>query len=138
MVKEITALHNHPTLSDNLKFNLYYMQYTFLCAIKHGNPFTFNYLNREENHSVIGLKYFDKSKDEDLITYLKVLTLNVIFEFLSNYYSFIKDEKKIEFINKVDKAFNNFTRKLDLDVPQIINADQGEYDEETWNFFDNL
>lgn len=138
MVKGITDLQNHPTLSNNLKFNLYYMQYTFLCAIKHGNPFTFNYLNREENHSMIGLKYIDPYEDEDLITYLKVLALNIAFEFISNYYSFTKDDNKIKFIIKLDIALSNFTKSLNLNVPRIINPDQSEYDEETWNYFDDL
>lgn len=138
MVKEITDLQNHPTLSDNLKFNLYYFQYTYLCAIKHGNPHTFNYLNREENYSVIGLKIFDESVDEDLITFLKIQALTTVIEFISNYYSFSKNEKKKKFINLINTNFNNFVKVLDLNVPRIINADENEYDEETWNYFDSL
>lgn len=138
MVKEITDLLNHPTLSDNLKFNLYYIQYTFLCAIKHGNPHTFSYLNREENHSVIGLKIFDESVDKDLIAYLKVQTLTIVFEFISNYYSFSKNDKKTKFINHINIDFTNFVKVLDLNLPRIINVDENEYDEETWNYLDNL
>lgn len=138
MVKEITDLQNHPTLSDNLKFNLYYIQYTYLCAIKHGNPHTFNYLNREENHSVIGLKIFDESVDEDLIAFLKIQALTIMIEFISNYYSFSKNEKKTKFINLIEIDFINFVKFLDLNVPRIINVDENEYDEETWNYFDSL
>ncbi|SUX46347.1 hypothetical protein [Chryseobacterium indoltheticum] len=138
MVKEITDFQNHPTLSDNLKFDLYYIQYTILCAIKHGNPHTFSYLNREENHSVIGLKIFDESVDEDLITFLKIQALTIVIEFISNYYSFSKNDKKTKFINLIDIDFKNFVKVLDLNVPRIINADENEYEEETWNYFDNL
>lgn len=102
MVKEITDLQNHPTLSDNLKFNLYYIQYTYLCAIKHGSPHTFSYLNRAENHSVTGLKIFDESVDEDLIAFLKVQALTIVIEFISNYYSFSINDKKTKFINLIN------------------------------------
>jgi len=138
MVKEITDLQNHPTLSNNLKFNLYYIQYTYLCAIKHGNPHTFSYLNREGNHSVIGLKIFDESVDKDLITFFKVQALTIGLEFISNYYSFSKDDKMTRFINYINIDFTNFVKVLDLNVPKIINAEESEYDEETWNYFDNL
>lgn len=102
------------------------------------DPHTFNYLNREENHSVIGLKIFDESVDEDLITFLKVQALTIAIEFISNYYSFSKNDKKTKFINLIDIDFTNFVKVLELNVPRIINADQNEYDEETWNYFNNL
>ena len=47
-------------------------------------------------------------------------------------------KKKKKFINLINTNFNNFVKVLELNVPRIINADENEYDEETWNYFDSL
>jgi len=138
MVQEVCELNNHPKLNNNIKFNLYYIQYSFLCAIKHGNPYTFKYLNREEIQSEMGLNTFDEKSDSDLIIYLKIITLNIIFEYLTNFYHFINDEKKVNFINQVDFIFSELIKQLEINVPRIINPSKDEYDEEVWNYFDNL
>jgi hypothetical protein len=66
----------------------FYLQYTFLSSIKHGNPYTISYLNRPDYSShkkLFQLKPNDSSQDKDLKIYIKMLAADNALDALIDY-----------------------------------------------------
>lgn len=141
MVGGIIESENSPNRDKELEKEILYIQYTYLCAIKHGNPFTISYLNRLETNGkkIIGVNPNLTKQDEDLKNYLLLISLITAFECLIKFSeSFCKSEKTTQLISINNKITKEIINEIDLNVPQIIQASEEEFRDAFWNYLDNL
>lgn len=122
-----------PKKDKNTEAKLFYLQYTFLCNIKHGNPFTISYLNRPERSSVEALfkiKPNDSYNDKDLKTYIMLLVSDNALDALIDYTRLYRTTT----IN-VDalRSFADQVRStVPLNVPKIFLTTPEEMGKEFW------
>ncbi|MBC7847761.1 MAG: hypothetical protein H7Y10_14875 [Flavobacterium sp.] len=141
MVNGIIDFENHKVRNPEIEKDLLYMQYTYLCAIKHGSPFTMTYLNRieKDNNTVIGLKPNFTKQDEDLKNYLLLLSITTAFEGILKFSKvFCKKEKNEQLARLNRKITQTIIKDLNLDVPQIIYSDEKEFKTDFWEYLQNL
>src|SRR5690606_932067 len=141
MVIGIVNSENHKERDPEIMKDLLYIQYSYLCAIKHGNPYTLSYLNRLEKNtkSVIGLNPNFTEEDWDIKNYLQLISLTLAFESLLKFSSvFCTNEKysKLKIINL--DITTTIVRDIKLNVPQIITTTSEEFREEFWEYLKGL
>jgi hypothetical protein len=78
MVKDVITHERQFTQTATRPFEIenFYLQYTFLSSIKHGNPYTISYLNRPEKNQdqkLFNLKPNESPEDKGLKIYIKML-----------------------------------------------------------------
>jgi hypothetical protein len=123
-------------LSDNrnadIEKELLYFQYTFLCTIKHGNPYTLSYLNRLEKNDkkkVIGVKPNTSIDDEDLKIYILLLSamtaLNALLKFSLHYCNL----EKIELVEKLYRTIETMVKNIPLQLPKFIKTNLDEFND---------
>jgi hypothetical protein len=134
MVKSIINFENKNTKRDkNIEIELLYFQYTYSCAIKHGNPYTLSYLNRFEkdknNKKSIGLRQNFSSEDIDLKYFILLLILMTSLDALIKFSEYYCIQEKMENLKKINFEFTKIIiNKIKLNVPQIINGTFQEFD----------
>lgn len=137
MVKDVTAKHSKDPykLKDGIK--LFYLQYTFLSAIKHGNPYTISYLNRpgrtvsEEN--VFSVQGNDCFEDEDLRLYLLLLAMDNALDALIEFTAEFRDEASLTEVKEIRRFLNEILANLPLDVPKTMITSPEEMGKEFWD-----
>ena len=141
MVNAIVNDENHKTRDPEIEKELLYMQYTYLCAMKHGNPFTISYLNRLEidKTKVIGLKPNFTKQDEDLKNYMSLLSITTSFDALFKFAKvFCKIEKQEELKRLNIEMTQTIIKDLKLKVPKIIHTSEKEFRTEFWQYLQTL
>lgn len=136
---EKLSSHRNPEIEKDLL----YIQYTYLCAIKHGNPFTLSYLNRLEKNgkesNVIGLNPNFTEQDEDIKNWILLVSITTAFEGLLKFAQQFGNQDKINELLKMNRDLKKtIIYDIDLKVPQIILASAEEFREEFWNYLEDL
>jgi hypothetical protein len=141
MVGGIIESENNSNIDKELEKEILYIQYTYLCAIKHGNPFTISYLNRLENNreKIIGINPNLTKEDEDFRHYLLLISLITSFEALMKFSEIYCTAKKNEYLLKLNTEITKtIITEIDLKVPQVIEASEDEFRSAFWEYLDNL
>ena len=134
MVKGIVENENlSEDRNKDIEIELLYFQYTFFCAIKHGNPYTLAYLNRlEKNYkkkSVIGVKPNISIDDEDLKIYILMLSSTTALDALLKFSQHYCKQEKIIWLNKMYKEIENMIKDIPIKLPNIIKSNITEFDD---------
>lgn len=140
MVNGIIDSEKLPSHRDpEIEKDLLYIQYTYFCAIKHGNPFTVSYLNRlkenVEETNVIGLNPNHTEEDQGLKNWILLISATTAFEALLKFAKHFCSENKINELLKMNLDLTKTTLdEIDLKVPQIILTSAEEFKDDFWNY----
>ncbi len=129
-----------PKKRKDVENKIFYLQYTFFCAIKHGNPHTISYLNRPDRSSkekLFIIKPNDSFEDRDLKYYFLWLLMEMALDSLVDYCTYYNQEK-LKTVNELVRFTTKTTKVIQLDVPKIILASPNEYDPEFWEILKEL
>lgn len=112
----------------------FYIQYTFLSSIKHGNPYTISYLYRpgySSDEKLFRLKPNDSPQDKDLRIYIKMLAADNALDALIDYskefrtnFNSLKDLR-----NQIDGLIG----KVELQVPTVMLTTPQEMGQAYWD-----
>lgn len=117
----------------------FYIQYTFLSSIKHGNPYTISYLNRpgySSDEKLFKFKSNDSFEDKDLKIYIKMLVIDNALDALIDYSK--KFRTKYDFLLDLRKQFNDLISSVELQVPSIMLTTPEEMTQEYWDYLIEL
>lgn len=127
--------NNNITIKSPFEEKNFYMQYTVLSSIKHGNPFTISYIYRpgfSSDEKLFRLKSNDSIEDKDLKIYIKMLVIDNALDALLDYsrefrtnYSFLEDMRQ---------QFDNLIGSVELQVPSIMLTTPEELGQDYWNY----
>lgn len=117
----------------------FYMQYTVLSSIKHGNPFTISYLYRpgySSDEKLFRLKSNDSIEDKDLKIYIKMVIIDNALDALLDYsrefrssYSFLEDLRQ---------EFDRLIGSVELQAPSIMLTTPEEMGQDYWDYLIEL
>ena len=144
MVKTIIDFENISNNRDpNIEKELLYFQYTYLCAIKHGNPYTISYLNRieknEQDSDVISIHPNRTTNDRDLVNWILLLSTTTAFDALIKFaFTFCSQEKYDELVIIKKNISNIIIKDIKLEVPKIAMMDSEEYKEDFLKYLNML
>lgn len=130
-----------PKKKKETENKLLYLQYTFFCAIKHGNPYTISYLNRPDrssNKQLFTIKPNDSFDDRDLKYYFLWLLMEIALDTLADFCLYYSKEYKIKSIQELLRFLSEITKANPLEVPKIILALPGEFEEDFWKVLQQL
>ena len=140
MVKGIVETEVIPVGKSQIDMiDLFYLQYSYLCAIKHGNPYTLTYLNRlteDEN-------FFQPSPaispiDKDIIGFLFIVSNTTLIETLkcfSKHFCFPEQHDRLRLL---DKEITKSMKEIKLNIPQIIKTSSNDFRQEFWDYLVEL
>ena len=136
MLDDVIESENKKKLKGNkeMEKKLFYMQYTFLSSIKHGNPYTISYLNRPDkssNTALYQVKPNDSEADKDLKFYIKLLIADICLEALEDFTNIFRPTNRTAMA--VRKFANELIGKIPLNVPTIFITDPKEMGQEFWD-----
>lgn len=117
----------------------FYMQYTLLSSIKHGNPFTISYLNRpgySSNDKLFIFKSNDSFEDKDLKIYIKMLVIDNALDALIDYSKEFRT--KYDFLIDLRQQFNQLLSSVELQVPPIMLTTPEEATQEYLDYLTEL
>lgn len=138
MVKDVTKKHstNPDKLKDEIK--LFYLQYTFLSAIKHGNPYTISYLNRPgrtiSDENIFSVQGNDCLEDEDLKLYLLLLAMDNALDALIEFTAEFRDDASLTEVKEIRRFLNKIQANIPLNVPKTMITSPEEMGQEFWDF----
>jgi hypothetical protein len=116
-----------------------YLQYTFLSSIKHGNPYTISYLNRNDRSSTQKLfvnKSNDSYADKDLKLFIKSLVSDNALDALIDYsHKFRTNSKSLESLREL---MNQIISKVKLDIPIVFITNPKEMGQDFWDYLIKL
>jgi hypothetical protein len=117
----------------DIETELLYFQYTFLCAIKHGNPSTLSYLNRLEKNNkekkVIKVKSNISIEDEDLKIYILSLSSITALDALIKFSLHYCNQDKIESLVKMYIIIETMVKDIPLQLPKFMKTNLNEFND---------
>lgn len=124
-------------IEDNI--DLLYMQYSYLCAIKHGNPYTVMYLNRVQE----GENFFEPSPrilpiDKDILGLLYLFSVTTLFDALLAFSKSFCFSETYENLKHIDGKITANLSNIDLKVPTIIMTSVKDFRPEFWDLLIEL
>ncbi len=125
----------------DIENKLYYLQYSFFCAIKHGNPHTISYLNRPDrssNKKLFVIKPNDSFEDRDIKYYFFLLLTEMALDTLLDFCKFYSNQMNVSAVQELIRFTSQISKSFPLDVPKIIHASPDEYDKEFWRVLQEL
>lgn len=117
----------------------FYLQYTFLSSIKHGNPYTISYLYRpgySSDEKLFRLKPNDSFEDKDLKIYIKMLAIDNALDALIDYSEEFRANYTI--LQELRKQINWLIGKIELQVPLVMLTTPEEMRKDYWDYLMNL
>lgn len=117
----------------------FYMQYTLLSSIKHGNPYTISYLYRPDYSSdekLFRLKANDSLEDKDLKIYIKMLIIDNALDALLDYSREFRS--KYSFLEDLRQQFDELIGSVELQVPSIMLTTPEEMGQDYWDYLIEL
>lgn len=138
-VLESERRKNNFTAKHPFEEKTFYMQYTFLSSIKHGNPYTISYLNRpgySSDEKLFRLKSNDCIQDKDLKIYIKMLVIDNALDALIDYSREFRTNN--DFLQDVRHQFNSLIGSIELQVPSIMLTTPEEMTQDYWNYLVEL
>lgn len=141
MVKDVIANERHLSNSAIRPFEVenFYLQYTFLSSIKHGNPYTISYLNRlgrNQDEKLFVLKPNESSEDEDLKIYIKMLAADNALDALYDYSKRFRTQCKS--IAELRKTLDGMIGQVELSVPTIFITTPEEMKQPYWDYLTEM
>ncbi len=130
IVDDIIECESHPTIIKNNQQYLLYVQYSFLSAIKHGNPFTLTSLRKFSN--------IENIKKHNLNTYLITFAINTVIECFQKFIDYFCLNELSKDITLLNQEFTKFMMSMDIIVPQIITANESEFKPEFWEYLQEI
>ena len=141
MVKNIVHSENridHNEVEKNII--LLYMQYSYLCAIKHGNPYTLSYLNRLVEDA--NLFKPDPSITNEDISILKWIYLNSMTTFLDalqSFSSYFCKPDQSDLLSNIDQRITfQLIPKIEMVVPPIIRFNDDDFEDDFFEYLKEL
>ncbi len=124
-------------IEDNI--DLLYLQYSYLCAIKHGNPYTLTYLNRVQEDE----NFFEPSPiispiDKDILGLLYLYSITTLFEALRDFSKTFCSAEIYENLKLIDRKITSSLSKIDLKIPTIIMTSVKDFRPEFWDLLVEL
>jgi hypothetical protein len=134
--KMICGIVDNEKIAENrdrdIEIELLYFQYSFLCAIKHGNPYTLSYLNRHEKNTEkkkpIGVTSNISADDEDIKSYILLLCSSTSLDALVRFSQHYCNVEKIKSLKKVQKEIEIMIKEIPLKLPPFIRTNLSEID----------
>lgn len=119
--------------------DMLYLQYSYLCAIKHGNPYTLTYLNRVQDNE----NFFEPTpkiaiEDKDIIGLLYLHSVTTVFDAIREFSKAFCSLEIYERLKLIDKKMHSVVKKLDLQVPAIIMTSIKDFRPEFWDVLEDL
>ncbi len=105
-----------------------YLEYSCLCAIKHGNPGTLAALNE----MISPVEFFEptpkiSSKDKDILGYVYLSCTKSVFGSLVFYAKYFCNEEHTLKMIALEKDVSNVCQRLKLNVPAIVFANEKNF-----------
>ena len=139
----VTDIVNHEPLPKGKKvedsIDLLYLQYSYLCAIKHGNPYTISYLNRVQE----GESFFEPTpsisiEDKDIIGLLYLYSSTTVFDAIRDFSKAFCSPEFHDRLKLLDRKITSAVTKLNLKVPTIIMTSIKDFRAEFWDVLEEL
>lgn len=139
----VTDIVNHEKLPAGKKIedsiDMLYLQYSYLCAIKHGNPYTVTYLNRVQD----GDNFFEPTpniavEDKDIIGLLYLYSVTTVFDAIRDFSKVFCSAEIYERLKLIDRKIASVVTNLDLKVPTIIMTSVKDFRPEFWDVLEEL
>lgn len=139
----VTDIVKNERLSENKKnednIDLLYLQYSYLCAIKHGNPYTVTYLNRH----VQGENFFEPCpritiEDKDILGLLYLYSVTTFFDAIREFSKLFCSVDNYERLKRIDNQISINMKNLELKVPTIIMTSAKDFRPEFWDLLLSL
>ncbi len=139
----VTDIVNNEKLPSGKKIedsiDMLYLQYSYLCAIKHGNPYTVTYLNRLQD----GESFFEPTptisiEDKDIIGLLYSYSVTSLFDAIRDFSKVFCPEETYVKLKLIDKRITSVVTTLDLKVPTVIISSIKDFRPEFWNVLEEL
>jgi hypothetical protein len=131
-------LSKHKNSQDNI--DLQYLQYSYLCAIKHGNPYTLSYLNRlTNNEDFFEPKSQINIEDKDILGWIYLNSITNFFDAIREFSKVFGSEEQFEKLRQLDKEISfKYITKIQLKIPQIISTSPKDFRKEFWKYLMDL
>ena len=119
--------------------DMLYLQYSYLCAIKHGNPYTITYLNRVHTDE----SFFEPTpnisiEDKGIIGLLYLNSVTTVFDAIRDFSKAFCSVETYKRLKLVEKNMTSVVKKLDLKVPTIIMTSVKDFRPEFWDVLEDL
>ena len=119
--------------------DMLYLQYSYLCAIKHGNPYTLTYLNRAQADE----NFFEPTpkiaiEDKDIIGLLYLYSVTTFFDAIRDFSKIFCSSEAYDRLKLIDRRITSVMSKLDLKVPTIIMTSIKDFRPEFWDSLEEL
>lgn len=141
MVKEVTDREVKDKSKREITAKLFYMQYTFLCSIKHGNPYTVSYLNRPDRSServLYKVKPNDSVDDIDLKIHILLLSMDIALDAIIDYSRIYRNQTEINGLAELRDFLTRVSKSIPLEVPKIFISSPEEMGKDFWEFLERL
>jgi hypothetical protein len=137
MVRDIVKRETLPenrTIEDVI--DMFYLQYSYLCAIKHGNPYTLSYLNRlTPDEDFFKPKLQISSEDIDILGWIYLNVVTNFFDVIMLFAKIFTTDEQYKKLQLIDKEISSkYFRRINLRVPQIISTSPKEFRKEFWDY----
>ena len=113
---------------------IFYLQYTFLSSIKHGNPYTISYLYRpgySSDEKLFRFKSNDSFEDKDLRIYIKMVVIDNALDALIDYSNEFRTDHK--FLKDLRAQFDGIINEVELHVPSVFLTTPEEMGQDYWD-----
>jgi hypothetical protein len=113
---------------------IFYLQYTFLSTVKHGNPYTISYLYRpgySSDEKLFRLKSNDSFEDKDLRIYIKMVVVDNALDALIDYSKEFRTDHKI--LKDLRAQFDGLINEVELQVPSVFLTTPEEMGQDYWD-----
>lgn len=140
MVKGIVDTEKVPrgkTMADMV--DLFYIQYSYLCCIKHGNPYTLSYINRHiEDENFFEPKPLISNSDKDIAGFLFLVANNSLIETLNSFAKNLCSQEQYLHLKHLLIEITNATLNINLELPQILKTSVADFRPEFWDYLVDL
>jgi hypothetical protein len=132
------------TLSKNRNaqdsIDLQYLQYSYLCAIKHGNPYTLSYLNRlTAKEDFFEPKPHINIEDKDILGWIYLNSITSLFDALREFSKVFTTKEQHDKLIELDNEITfKYIRNIELKIPQIIMTSPKDFRKEFWDYLVDL
>lgn len=128
--------HNLKSIGSKRPYEekIFYLQYTFLSSIKHGNPYTISYLYRpgySSDEKLFRFKPNDSFEDKDLNSYIKMIIADNALDALIDYSKEFRTNHNI--LKDLRGQFNAVINKVELQVPLVFLTTPEEMGQDYWD-----
>jgi hypothetical protein len=141
MVREIVKSENRKNKKEEKRnIELLYLQYSYLCAVKHGNPYTLSYLNRlSESENLFMPESSVSEEDIPILKWLYLISISTILDTLISFSSSYGDSKQLEYLTELDtKLETELMPRIETKMPILISASSNDFSDDFLNYLKEL